>query len=320
MTSQHALQARDDSIAGFQLLQPQSPSPKDQQRLDHTASQLQDTQAQLLTTQVLGPSAGKQNHMQHCYCMTTLHDTTRLWGNCSLLGKKRAPTPLKHLALCLPLSAKLVTAPNSTSWLLQPLLALLATKLLISGASCKTISAVYEIKGQSSMWPASRYSMLQHTCNLPGKHVMEPCHMIQTQCQPHLVIFGSGASTVYSRKSPLLQAKVQEGDVQLDRLQTALQSQQARNNQLQNTLQATEAQLQEAHGLTDAEHLRVTLLQEAASAREAAMQLLHQQLGDAEQKVQQQVLELQVKLIFTARLQCAHLLLGRPYCLLCWGV
>ena len=95
----------------------------------------------------------------------------------------------------------------------------------------------------------------------------------------------------------LLQAKVQEGDAQLSRLQAALQSQQARSNQLQNTLQATEAQLQEAHALTNAEHLQVTLLQEAASAREAAVQLLTQQVEDAEQKVRQQGLELQVMLI-----------------------
>ena len=98
-----------------------------------------------------------------------------------------------------------------------------------------------------------------------------------------------------SQENCLLQAKVQEGDAQLSRLQTALQSQQARNDQLQNTLQATEAQLHEAHALTDAEHLQVTLLQEADSAKEAAMQLLHQQLADAEQKVRQQGLELQVR-------------------------
>ena len=114
----------------------------------------------------------------------------------------------------------------------------------------------------------------------------------------HLVTIGFGASTEQSAEVPsLLQGKVQEGDVQLSRLQTALQSQQTRNNQLQNTLQATEAQLQEANALTNAERLRVTLLQEAASAREAAVQLLHQQLEDAEQKVQQQGLELQVRLI-----------------------
>lgn len=100
-----------------------------------------------------------------------------------------------------------------------------------------------------------------------------------------------------NQQKSLLQGKVQEGDAQLSRLQTALQSQQTRNNQLQNTLQATEAQLQEANALTNAERLRVTLLQEAASAREAAVQLLHQQLEDAEQKVQQQGLELQVRLI-----------------------
>ena len=117
------------------------------------------------------------------------------------------------------------------------------------------------------------------------------------------------------KEDPWRQAKVQEGDAQLGRLQAALQSQQARNDQLQNALQATEAQLQEAHAVTNAEHLRVTLLQEAGSAREAAVQLLQQQLGDAEQKVRQQGLELQVSLIFIARLQRAHLLLGRLLCM-----
>lgn len=51
-----ALQARDDSIAGFQMLQQQSPSPGQKERLAKLASQLEDTEAQLLTTQA-GPSA-----------------------------------------------------------------------------------------------------------------------------------------------------------------------------------------------------------------------------------------------------------------------
>lgn len=45
-------QARDDSIAGFQMLQKQGPSPGQRERLAHLASQLEDTQAQLLATQV----------------------------------------------------------------------------------------------------------------------------------------------------------------------------------------------------------------------------------------------------------------------------
>lgn len=49
----HVLQTRDDSLAGFQLLQQQGPSPGHVQRLDHMASQLEDSQAQLLSTQVL---------------------------------------------------------------------------------------------------------------------------------------------------------------------------------------------------------------------------------------------------------------------------
>ncbi len=95
----------------------------------------------------------------------------------------------------------------------------------------------------------------------------------------------------------LLQAKVQEGDSALGRLQTTLQNQQVHNNQLQNTLQATEAELQEANALTDAEHLQVTLLQEAAAAREAAVQLLGQQLQDTEDKLQQQGQQLKVNTI-----------------------
>lgn len=124
---------------------------------------------------------------------------------------------------------------------------------------------------------------------------MEPCLTIQARYQSHFCYIWFRSKLQSSQEKSLLQAKVQEGDAQLSRLQTALQSQQARNNQLQNTLQATEAQLQEAHALTDAEHLQVTLLQEADSAKEAAMQLLHQQLGDAEQKVRQQGLDLQVR-------------------------
>ena len=45
-------QARDDSIAGFQMLQKQGPSPGQRERLANLASQLEDTQAQLLATQV----------------------------------------------------------------------------------------------------------------------------------------------------------------------------------------------------------------------------------------------------------------------------
>ncbi len=46
------MQARDDSIAGFQMLQQQGPSPGQKDRLALLASQLEDTQAQLLATQV----------------------------------------------------------------------------------------------------------------------------------------------------------------------------------------------------------------------------------------------------------------------------
>ena len=48
------MQARDDSIAGFQMLQQQGPSPGQKERLAHLARQLEDTQAQLLATQVSG--------------------------------------------------------------------------------------------------------------------------------------------------------------------------------------------------------------------------------------------------------------------------
>ncbi len=75
------------------------------------------------------------------------------------------------------------------------------------------------------------------------------------------------------------------------------QNQQVHNDQLQNTLQATEAELQEATALTDAEHLQVRLLQEAAAAREAAVQLLTQQLQDTEEKLQRQGRQLQVCLL-----------------------
>ena len=91
-----------------------------------------------------------------------------------------------------------------------------------------------------------------------------------------------------------MQAQVQDGGSELGSLQGALQSQQLHNNQLQNTLQATEAELREANALTHAEHLQVTLLQEAAAAREAAVQLLTQQLQDSEEKLQQQGHQLQV--------------------------
>lgn len=47
-----ALQTRDDSIAGFQLLQQQTASLGHTQRMDKLASQLEGTQAQLLTAQV----------------------------------------------------------------------------------------------------------------------------------------------------------------------------------------------------------------------------------------------------------------------------
>ena len=85
MTPQHALQARDDSIAGFQLLQQQARSPKHQQRLDLMASQLQDTQAQLLTMQVLIHSSGQQDRVQYCCCTTILHGNTVLLVGLTIL-------------------------------------------------------------------------------------------------------------------------------------------------------------------------------------------------------------------------------------------
>ncbi|DBA94296.1 hypothetical protein WJX77_005306 [Trebouxia sp. C0004] len=48
---QAIVQARDDSIAGFQMLQQQGPSPGQKERLALLARQLEDTQAQLLATQ-----------------------------------------------------------------------------------------------------------------------------------------------------------------------------------------------------------------------------------------------------------------------------
>ena len=90
---------------------------------------------------------------------------------------------------------------------------------------------------------------------------------------------------------------MQERGGESDRLQAALQNQQVRNDQLQNALQATEAELQEATALTDAEHLKVRLLQEAAAAREAAVHLLTQQLQDTGEKLQRQGQQLQVCLL-----------------------
>ncbi len=55
--------------------------------------------------------------------------------------------------------------------------------------------------------------------------------------------------------------------------------------------------MQEATALTDAEHLQVRLLQEAAAAKEAALQLLTQQLQDTEEKLQRQGQQLQVCLL-----------------------
>ena len=56
LTSQHdhprVMQARDDSIAGFQMLQQQGPSPGQKERLAQLARQLEDAQAQLFTSQV----------------------------------------------------------------------------------------------------------------------------------------------------------------------------------------------------------------------------------------------------------------------------
>ncbi len=46
------MQARDDSIASFQMLQQQGPSPGQKERLAQLARQLEDTQAQLLASQV----------------------------------------------------------------------------------------------------------------------------------------------------------------------------------------------------------------------------------------------------------------------------
>lgn len=65
LSDEHALQARDASIANFQVVQQQAPSAKHQHRLDHMASQLQDTQAQLLATQVLFLSLSNQ-HTHSC--------------------------------------------------------------------------------------------------------------------------------------------------------------------------------------------------------------------------------------------------------------
>lgn len=65
-SDEHAVQARDDSIANFQAAQQQAPSAKHQQRLDHMASQLQDTQAQLFATQVFFLSASDQQYTHTC--------------------------------------------------------------------------------------------------------------------------------------------------------------------------------------------------------------------------------------------------------------
>ena len=57
--------------------------------------------------------------------------------------------------------------------------------------------------------------------------------------------------------------------------------------------------MQEATALTNAEHLQVRLLQEAAGSREAAVQLLTQQLQDTEERLQRQGQQLQVCLSST---------------------
>ena len=47
------MQAQDDSTASFQMLQQQGTSPGHQGHLEHLAQQLQDTQAELLASQVI---------------------------------------------------------------------------------------------------------------------------------------------------------------------------------------------------------------------------------------------------------------------------
>ncbi|KAL0047798.1 hypothetical protein WJX82_000192 [Trebouxia sp. C0006] len=107
------------------------------------------------------------------------------------------------------------------------------------------------------------------------------------------------------------QAEAQDKGSESSRLQAALQNQQVHNDQLQNALQATEAELQEATALTDAEHLQVRLLQEAAGSREAAVQLLTQQLQDTEERLQRQGQQLQGQQQEADELRRLHLRLER---------
>lgn len=130
MTPQHALQARDDSIAGFQLLQQQAQSPKHQQRLDHMASQLQDTQAQLLTTQVLISSPGQEDHVQYRCYMIILHNTAVLLGFSSLGVGNCTDFPSEHSAFCQRVCQQDVSQVASCHCgFLRSLLSLPATKL-----------------------------------------------------------------------------------------------------------------------------------------------------------------------------------------------
>ena len=91
-----------------------------------------------------------------------------------------------------------------------------------------------------------------------------------------------------------LQAETQEQAARLSEWESSQDGWDQKHNQLQSTLQATQAELQQANALNDAERLQVTLLQEAAAAREAAVQLLTQQLQDTEDRLKQQGQQLQV--------------------------
>ena len=91
-----------------------------------------------------------------------------------------------------------------------------------------------------------------------------------------------------------LQAETQEQAAKLSEWEESHDSRHQKHSQLQSTLQATRAELQQANALNDAERLQVTLLQEAAAAREAAVQLLTQQLQDTEDRLKQQGQQLQV--------------------------
>lgn len=64
------MQARDDSIAGFQMLQQQGPSPGQKERLAQLARQLEDTQAQLLASQV---SCTQVTSVLPHLCMQNMH-------------------------------------------------------------------------------------------------------------------------------------------------------------------------------------------------------------------------------------------------------